>query len=90
MTDSHASPSESFSSLPATMIAAKLEHLIARGVIGADCTDTRPLASGRPRVRPIRSVSAYVSEHRRLPVTAYDPQAARGLPSAARRYGPSG
>jgi len=51
--------------VPPETVAAKLERLIAEGVIGADCAATRPLASQHSRIRLLRPVSPLISEQRR-------------------------
>lgn len=47
-----------------TMVEAKLQRLLAAGVIGPSSTDTRPVASGQTRPRPRRPVSDLLSEQR--------------------------
>jgi hypothetical protein len=42
-----------------------MDVVLWRGVIGSDCTATRPLASQHPRIRPLRPVSPYIIEQRR-------------------------
>jgi hypothetical protein len=46
-------------------VEAKLQRLLAAGVIGPSSTDTRPVASGRIRPRPRRSASDLLGEQRR-------------------------
>jgi hypothetical protein len=47
-----------------TTVEAKLQRLLAAGVIGPSSTDTRPVASGQTRPRPRRAVADLLSEQR--------------------------